>query len=81
MFHKLELDDQGKPTYLVKEFRRSAAGQDLAKPEELRTPSTCLKTAKYLIEKRENLLQFFFKILLFVFDTFFAEYFKNMNLI
>ena len=51
MFHKLELDDMGKPTNLVKEFRRSAAGQDLAKPEELRTPPTCLKTAKYLIEK------------------------------
>ena len=51
LFHKLELDDKAKPTYLVKEFRRSAAGQDLAKPEELRTPSTCLKTAKYLIEK------------------------------
>ena len=51
LFHKLELDDMGKPTNLVKEFRRSAAGQDLAKPEELRTPPTCLKTAKYLIEK------------------------------
>ena len=51
LFHKLELDDMRKPTNLVKEFRRSAAGQDLAKPEELRTLPSCLRTAKYLIEE------------------------------
>ena len=50
LLHKLEMNDLGQPTNLVKEFRRSAAGHDLIKPEELRTPEACMNSANYLIK-------------------------------
>ena len=50
LLHKLEMNASGQPTNLVKEFRRSAAGHDLIKPEELRTPEACMNSANYLIK-------------------------------
>ena len=50
LLHKLEMNASGQPTNLVKEFRRSAAGHDLIKPEELRTPGACMNSANYLIK-------------------------------
>ena len=49
--HRLEKDEFGKPKNLIKEFRRSAAGQVQNLPEELRPPEVCQKTAYYLIER------------------------------
>ena len=51
LVHRFEKDEFGKPFNLVKEFRRSAAGHCHNKPNELRPPDVCLKTAKYLIQE------------------------------
>jgi hypothetical protein len=53
MVHRLELGPGGGGHLrLVKCFSRSAAGsQAKTKPEELRPPNICLKTADYLINK------------------------------
>ncbi len=51
LVHRLEFDDRGQPVNLVKEFRRSAAGHNQAKPSDLRPPQVCLRTAQHLIEK------------------------------
>ena len=48
--HKLEKDGSGNPVNLVKEFRRSAAGQQQNKPSELRPPKVCRQTAHYLLQ-------------------------------
>ena len=49
LVHRFEKDENGKPSNLIKEFRRSAAGHFHKKPNELRPPVFCLKTARYLI--------------------------------
>ena len=54
MVHRLELGPGGGAgnLRLVKSFSRSAAGSQVkTKPEELRPPSVCLKTADYLVNK------------------------------
>ena len=50
LVHKLEKDGSGNPVNLVKEFRRSAAGQQQNKPSELRPPKICRQTAHYLLQ-------------------------------
>ena len=49
LVHRFEKDENGKPSNLIKEFRRSAAGHFHKKPNELRPPVFCLKTARYLM--------------------------------
>ena len=51
MVHRLEVGAGGK-LRLVKCFSRSAAGSQVkTRPEELRPPSVCLKTADYLVNR------------------------------
>lgn len=50
LVHRLEKDEFGKPKCLIKEFRRSAAGQKNS-PEDVRTSTVCLETCNFLIEK------------------------------
>ena len=51
MVHRLEYVGGGN-LRLVKIFSRSAAGSQVkTKPEELRPPTVCLKTADYLVNK------------------------------
>ena len=49
LVHPLEKDNFGNTMNLVKEFRRSAAGQKI-KSTEIRTPQVCQNTADYLIQ-------------------------------
>ncbi|KAF6039514.1 SAC3D1 [Bugula neritina] len=51
LLHELEKREDGRTDFIVKEYRRSAAGRDSTDVRQLRTSRALVQTTHYLVNK------------------------------